>query len=99
MAFDNIETIKRAVELGEGLAILPEPTVRREVDAGALAAVPLSSPRLVRPLGIIHRKGNVYAQAVRCFIDVVQENGQVESEDKLVGSQDAGQSRSRKATG
>jgi len=72
MAFDNIETIKRAVELGEGVSILPEPTVRHEVDAGTLVAVPLTSPALVRPLGIIHRKGGVHSPTVRRFIDLVR---------------------------
>jgi DNA-binding transcriptional LysR family regulator len=30
MEFDNIETIKQALEIGAGVSILPEPTVRRE---------------------------------------------------------------------
>jgi len=29
MEFDNIETIKQAVEIGAGISILPEPTVHR----------------------------------------------------------------------
>jgi len=39
MEFDNIETIKRALEIDAGFAILPEPTVLREVAAGTLACV------------------------------------------------------------
>ena len=31
MEFDNIETIKQAVEIGAGVSILPEPTVRDEL--------------------------------------------------------------------
>jgi len=42
MEFDNIETIKRAVEIDAGVAILPEPTVSRELAAGMLVAVPLA---------------------------------------------------------
>ena len=41
MEFDNIETIKRAVEIDAGVGLLPVPTVDREVEAGALVAVPL----------------------------------------------------------
>ena len=32
--FDNIENIKKAVEIGAGIALLPEPTLRHEVQAG-----------------------------------------------------------------
>ena len=34
MEFDNIETIKQAVQIGAGVSILPEPTVRDEVRSG-----------------------------------------------------------------
>ena len=36
LEFDNIENIKKAVEIGAGVALLPEPTLRREVQAGTL---------------------------------------------------------------
>ncbi len=39
LEFDNIENIKRAVEIQAGVAILPAPTVAREVGAGTLVAV------------------------------------------------------------
>jgi DNA-binding transcriptional LysR family regulator len=57
MEFDNIENIKRAVEIPAGVAILPEPTLAREVEGGTLAAVPFRDQRLSRPLAIIHRRG------------------------------------------
>lgn len=57
LEFDNIENIKRAVENAAGVAILPEPTVAREVQAGTLVAVRFHEHRLVRPLAIIHRTG------------------------------------------
>ncbi|MBM4077569.1 MAG: LysR family transcriptional regulator, partial [Planctomycetes bacterium] len=44
-AFDNIENIKRAVEIGSGVALLPVPTVRREVELGSLVALPLQDVR------------------------------------------------------
>src|SRR5262245_15391082 len=55
-AFDNIENIKEAVVVGSGVALLPEPTLRREIKADTLLALPLSDARFVRPLGIIHRR-------------------------------------------
>jgi DNA-binding transcriptional LysR family regulator len=58
--FDNIENVKRAVEIAAGVSILPEPSLGREVRAGSLAAVRLSGldPKyqLNRPLAIIHRR-------------------------------------------
>ena len=44
MEFDNIETMKQAVQIGAGVSILPEPTIRAEVQSGSLAAVPLIAP-------------------------------------------------------
>jgi DNA-binding transcriptional LysR family regulator len=76
MEFDNIETIKRAIEIDAGVALLPEPTVRREVAARTLVAVPLSTDELVRPLGIIHRRGKELGSTTRRFIELLQSAGQ-----------------------
>ncbi len=54
--FDNIEYIKKAIEVSSGVALLPRPALEREVKAGTLAAVPLADARMVRPLGIITRR-------------------------------------------
>ena len=62
MEFDNIETIKRAIEIDAGVALLPEPTVMRGASRSSLAAVPLDTDELVRPLGIIHRRGKELEQ-------------------------------------
>ena len=60
MEFDNIENIKRAVEIPGSAALLPAPTVAREVQAGTLVALPIDEQdpghRLIRPLAIIHRR-------------------------------------------
>ena len=72
MEFDNIETIKRAIEIDAGVALLPAPTVVREIEAGTLVAVPLSTNKLVRPLGIIHRRGKDLGVTVRRFIEMLR---------------------------
>ena len=41
MEFDNIETIKRSVEAGLGISILPDAAVANEVRAGSLRAIPI----------------------------------------------------------
>lgn len=72
MEFDNIETIKRAIEIDAGVALLPEPTVLREVAAGTLAAVPLATDELVRPLGIIHRRGKQLSTTTWRFVELLK---------------------------
>jgi DNA-binding transcriptional LysR family regulator len=72
MEFDNIEAIKRAVEIGAGVSILPEPTVRSELASGALASVPVEGLDLVRPLSIIRRRGRVLTPAIACFLEVLR---------------------------
>jgi hypothetical protein len=81
MEFDNIETIKRAVEIDAGIALLPEPTVLREVETGSLVMVPLDSDELVRPLGIIHRRGKELGSTTRRFIELLQNEGQQVCDD------------------
>lgn len=51
--FDNIETVKRAVEIESGVSIVPANTVTEEVANGQLALVHIESPKLTRPLGIL----------------------------------------------
>jgi DNA-binding transcriptional LysR family regulator len=69
MELDNIETIKRVVEVGAGVSIVPEPTVKQEVKNRTLAAVQISDETLLRPLGIVHRLGRHFAPAVERFIN------------------------------
>ncbi len=73
MAFDNIETIKRAVEINLGVTLLPKPTVEREITAGTLSAATISDARLVRPLGIIHRHGKIFGKTARRFVERLRE--------------------------
>lgn len=81
VAFDNIETIKRAVEIGEGISILPEPTLRKDIQAGTLVAVPLTAPQLHRPLAIIHRRSGLLSRTVQRFIDFIREHGNGEGNE------------------
>ncbi len=70
-AFDNIETIKRVVEIGLGIAIVPEPTVRREVRDGTLVARFLDGEAFTRPTGILLRKGRAKSNALVRFVETL----------------------------
>jgi len=72
MEFDNIETIKRAVEINSGLSILPEAAILQEVGGGTIKAIPISNEKFVRPTGIIVRKGKILSQAGRYFIELLR---------------------------
>jgi DNA-binding transcriptional LysR family regulator len=72
MEFDNIETIKQAVQIGVGVSILPEPTIRDEVRTGTLVGVRLIAPELRRPLGIIHRQRRMFTPTAAKFVDLLQ---------------------------
>ena len=71
MEFDNTETIKRAVEIDAGFSILPRPTVDREVEAGALVALPLAGANLTRPIGIIQRRGKELGKTATRFMQLL----------------------------
>ena len=84
--FDNIENIKQAVEDGDGVAVLPEPTLRREVEGGTLIAVPFSSSSdvapFVRPVSIIHRRRRHLNRSVVEFIALLRSGRPEEPEPK-----------------
>ena len=69
--FDNVEMIKRDIEGGSGVGILPEPTLENEIASGTLAKVPLADKTMMRPLGIIHRSDCVLNQVAKRFINLL----------------------------
>lgn len=70
--FDNIETIKRAVEIGSGVSIVPNSTIREEVRTRSLEAIALSGSGWSRPLTIIHKKGRKPSAPALRFIETLQ---------------------------
>jgi DNA-binding transcriptional LysR family regulator len=72
MEFDNIETIKRAVEINSGVSVLPQTAILQEVSGGSITAIPFSNENFFRPTGIIVRKGKILSQAGRYFIELLR---------------------------
>jgi len=68
LEFDNIENIKRAVEAGAGVAILPEPTLAREAESGSLRSIRFLDAALARPLAILHRRGGELGMTASRFL-------------------------------
>lgn len=73
MEFDNIETVKRAVEIEAGVSIVPESTVVQEVSKQTLAALKFSEALPTRPLAIIAKKTKVLSPAMKQFIQLLKE--------------------------
>jgi DNA-binding transcriptional LysR family regulator len=72
MEFDNIETVKRAVELNSGISILPQTAILQEIKAGTIKAIGFSNEDFIRPTGIIVRKGKLLGQTGRYFIELLR---------------------------
>lgn len=70
--YDNIETIKRAVEIGQGIAVIPLASVQHELEHGTLKVVHLSDETILRPLGIVHKKSRHLSPAAVKFIEVLR---------------------------
>jgi len=72
MAFDNIDTIKRAIEVSNGASFLPEPALQAELRSGSLVRVPVNGLCLKRPLGIIYRRGVELGTTAKHFMNLLQ---------------------------
>lgn len=70
--FDNIDALKRAVEIGEGVGIVPQPTVLQESAGQSLAAVPLEGD-YHRPLAVLHRKQMALSPGMKDLIAILKE--------------------------
>jgi len=74
MEFDNIETVKRAVEIDAGVAIVPQTTVVQEVAKQTLAQVELDDGDFFRPLAAIYKKNKVLSPAMKQFLSILKES-------------------------
>jgi DNA-binding transcriptional LysR family regulator len=74
MEFDNIETVKRAVEIDAGVAIVPQGTVLQEVAKQTLAQVGLDDGEFYRPLAAIYKKNKVLSPAMKQFLAILKDS-------------------------
>jgi LysR family transcriptional regulator, transcriptional activator of the cysJI operon len=73
MEFDNIETVKRAVEIDSGISIVPQETIRQEVTNQTLASVKIEDGEFFRTLGLIYKKNKVLSPAIKQFVGLLKE--------------------------
>jgi DNA-binding transcriptional LysR family regulator len=72
MEFDNIETVKRAVEIEAGISIIPAATVQQEISKQTLVAVALEGVDLARPLAAVLKKNKVFSPALKQFLSILK---------------------------
>ncbi|MFA7343375.1 MAG: LysR family transcriptional regulator [Terrimicrobiaceae bacterium] len=70
--FDNIETVKRAVEIESAVSIVPRTSVRAEVEAGHLISLEIADAEMWRPLGTLVKKSSAGTPALREFLGLLE---------------------------
>ena len=74
MEFDNIETVKRAVEIDAGISIVPRSPVVQEVTKKTIAMVEIEDEKFYRPLAAVHKKSKVLSPAMREFLALLKKS-------------------------
>jgi DNA-binding transcriptional LysR family regulator len=72
MEFDNIETVKRAVEIDAGISIVPQGTILQEVSKQTLVQLDLEDGEFYRPLAAIYKKNRVLSPAIKQFVSILK---------------------------
>jgi LysR family transcriptional regulator, transcriptional activator of the cysJI operon len=71
LEFDNVEIIKRAVEIDSGIALVPVSTIEAELRQRSLVGIKLRDHRIIRPLSVICRKDRLQSPSIERFLDVL----------------------------
>ena len=74
MEFDNIETVKRAVEIDAGISIVPRSPVAQEVAKKTIAMVEIEDEQFYRPLAAVHKKSKVLSPAMKEFLALLKKS-------------------------
>jgi DNA-binding transcriptional LysR family regulator len=76
--FDNIETIKQALDISDAVSILPRSGIEREVERGIITEVHLDNFDLVRPVGLIYRSKRELSATAGEFMRFLMSSGSVQ---------------------
>jgi DNA-binding transcriptional LysR family regulator len=72
MEFDNVETVKRTVEIGDAVSILPQATLANEQRAGSLVPIGITGADIWRPVGVITRRNRAGSPAMLEFLELLR---------------------------
>ena len=68
----SLDAVKRFVEMGNGVALVPGLTVQHELASGALVQVPVKELQMERKLRLVHRRHATLSHAALAFLDEVE---------------------------
>ncbi|HSS21603.1 MAG TPA: LysR family transcriptional regulator [Pyrinomonadaceae bacterium] len=74
MEMPTLEAIKRFVEGGMGVALVPRLTAQTEIARGQVVALTVREMKLERRLYLVYRKGATLSHAARAFLRIAREN-------------------------
>jgi DNA-binding transcriptional LysR family regulator len=80
--FDNIETVKRGVEIENALSIVPGESVNAEVAAGTLCRIDLEGRHLWRPLGVIRRRSKAITSPMREMVKLLKQGANASTPER-----------------
>jgi DNA-binding transcriptional LysR family regulator len=69
----SLEAIKRLVERGVGVALVPKLTAQSEIATGQLKAIAVKEMKLERKLNIIYRRNSELSYAAKAFLKLARE--------------------------
>jgi DNA-binding transcriptional LysR family regulator len=72
MELPTLQAIKSFIAMGNGVAFLPEISVKNELERGELVHIPVKELSLHRKLRLIYRKSASLSHAARAFLKVAQ---------------------------
>jgi DNA-binding transcriptional LysR family regulator len=70
-AVDSLTAQKRIVEIGFGLALLPESSIQEELRLGTLAIIDVKQLRATIPVAAIHRRNGYLGGAAKALLALV----------------------------
>jgi len=69
----SLEAIKRLVETGIGVALVPKLTAKAEIASGQLVGLSVNEMKLERKLHIVYRRNSVLSHAAEAFLKIAKE--------------------------
>ncbi len=73
LEFDDVETVKKAVEVEEALSLVPRKSVEKEIAARLLVGVEIHAVRIRRPLAVLSRRNVARSSAFRALVECLRE--------------------------
>ena len=82
MSFPSLDGIKRAVEMGLGVALLPRRCALAEISRGQLAVVRVPQLRLPRQVRLVYRRSGELSRAAAAFLDAAKQERKKKTEGR-----------------